>query len=260
MNRKGHPMSTHYRKISSADIYHIIIRGSGKQIIFEDDDDRRLFLRLANKYIKELEGEALAWILMSNHVHMILHMKLEAIATLMCKMGATYFVNFNKKTGRTGYVLQDRFHSEPINTDGYLMTCVRYVHQNIEKAGVCEMENYPWSSYGSYLGTDSNSLLLETGTDFVLAIFEGADNFTAFHATRDFGARCIDVGKTGKRMTDEEALIVAKSLLGETAFCHLKKLEKPGRDPLLQLLKENGLSSYQIGRLTGIGVGIIKRA
>lgn len=253
-------MSGNIRSISSIDIYHIIFRGSGKQIIFEDNDDRLLFLRLLNKYVKELDGEVYAWTLMSDHVHIVLHMPLGDIAILMKKIGATYFRNFNDKSNRSGHVLQDRYHSEAINTDEYLMTCVRYVHQNIEKASVCKMEEYEWSSHRDYVGVRYGSSPLDTETDFVLAVFEGIENYAIFHSQRNYAVPCIDVGKSGKRMTDDEALIYAKSLLGDEVFYHLKEMDKPIRDSKLRLLKEHNLTGRQIGRLTGIGEATIRRA
>lgn len=247
------------RSISSANVYHIIFRGAGKQIVFEDNSDRRFFLRLLDKYVKELQGELYAWILMSDHVHLILHMPLESIATLMKKLGATYFRHFNDKTGSCGHVLQGRYHSEAISSDEYLMTCVRYVHQNIEKAGVCPMGDYEWSSYRCYTGM-CHCPLVETHTDFVLEVFDGLDGFLRFHEAREYAVPCIDIGKTGVRMTDDEAVMFAKSLLGEHDFRHLKELEKTERNARLRMLKSEGLGVRQIGRLTGIGVSTISRA
>lgn len=237
------------RRVSSADIYHVIIRGSGKQIIFEDDEDRLLFLKLVDRYLKELGGTVFAWALMSDHVHVVIRLPLERIATLMKKLGASYFANFNKKTGRSGKVLQGRFFSEAINTDEYLMTCVRYVHQNPEKAGICSMEECAWSSYRDYAGESLCHSPLETESEFVLGVFGGLEGFMGFHAGRNYAVPCIDVGKTHSRMTDDEALIYAKSLVGEYEFQHIREFEKPKRNSILRQLKENRLSLRQIGRL-----------
>lgn len=248
------------RGVSSADIYHVIIRGSGKQIIFEDDDDRRLFLRLLDRYLKELGGAVFAWALMNDHVHMVIRLPLDLIAALMKKLGATYFANFNKKTGRSGKVLQGRFFSEAINTDEYLMTCVRYVHQNPEKAGICPMEGCAWSSYRDYAGAPLCHFPLATETEFVLGIFGDLEGFMRFHVDRNYAVPCIDVGKTHSRTTDDEALIFARSLVGEYDFQHIREFEKPKRNSILRQLKENRLSLRQIGRLTGLGENVVRNA
>lgn len=252
-------MPTIYRTISSTDTYHVVFRGSGKQIIFETDDDRVLFLKLLNRYLQELGGRVFAWILMSDHVHMVLRLSLADIATLMEKLGATYFRQYNKSSERSGRVLQGAFFSEAINTDEYLMTCIRYVHQNIEKARVCKMEEYRWSSYRDYVGNRAGPSLVETETAFVLAVFDGLDCFAGFHSEREYAVSCIDIGKTRKRMNDDEALVFAKSLLGEDAVPRLRELDKPVRDGKLRELRDGGLSIRQIERLTGIGRGIINR-
>lgn len=253
-------MASVIRSVSSENIYHFIIRGSAKQMIFEDDSDRNLFLCLVNKYLHELGGVVYAWILMSDHVHMIVRMPLADIATLMKKLGATYFANFNKRTGRSGPVIQGRFHSEAINTNDYLMTCIRYIHQNLEKAGGSRMEETKWSSYADYASANGPLLPLETETGFPLAVFEGLENFKAFHSLRDYAVPCIDVGKTRSRMTDEEAIVYVKSLIGEETLHHIKEFDIPKRNALLATLKKHNISIRQAARLTGLGVNIVRKA
>lgn len=252
-------MTTRYRSKSSLDVYHVIIKGSRGHSLFEDDSDRMFFLKLLRKYATELDGEIFAWTLMSNHAHLILHMPLADIATLQRKLGPTYFRHFNDKSEAAGPVLQNRYHSKAINTNEYLMTCVRYVHQNIEKAGVHPMEDYRWSSYLDYLDRRQSQPFDITDTDFVMSVFESVRDFARFHQTRDYAARCIDIGKTGQRLDDDEARILAKHLLGEEEFHHIGEFDRPTRNKKLRLLRDNGLSISQINRLTGIGAGIIAR-
>ena len=60
------------RAIADSGIYHVMMRGCGKQIIFEDDLDRETFLRLAAAKLGSNDVLVLAWCLMDNHVHFLL--------------------------------------------------------------------------------------------------------------------------------------------------------------------------------------------
>ena len=73
------------RRKSLTGYYHIIIRGNSKQIIFENDIDRVVFLKLLYKYRKEPGFKLVAYCLMSNHVHMIIHDINNKLDTIMKK-------------------------------------------------------------------------------------------------------------------------------------------------------------------------------
>ncbi len=49
-----------------------------------------------------------------------------------------------------GHLFQDRFRSEPIEDEAYLLTVFRYNLRNPEQAGLCTASNYPWSSFQAY--------------------------------------------------------------------------------------------------------------
>ena len=174
---------------STADIYHVIARGTGRQIIFEDDDDRQRFLMYLSAALRDAGAELLAWCLMENHVHLLIHAPLPDLSAAMRRVCGTYALRFNAKTGRVGHLFQDRFKSEAVSDDAYLMTVVRYIHENPAKAGVGAVDAYPWSSYREYVGAP----VLCT-TDFVLEVFGGVDNFAAFHHWERFS--CSVRGKS----------------------------------------------------------------
>ena len=70
---------------------------------------------------------------------------------------------YNWKYGRVGHLFQDRFKSEPIETDEYFLTVLRYIHQNPLKANMCKkLEDYAYSSYKDYVGenVDKSSTLV----------------------------------------------------------------------------------------------------
>ncbi|MEW6574540.1 MAG: hypothetical protein AB1374_13020 [Bacillota bacterium] len=78
-------------------------------------------------------------------------------------INTSYAYYFNKKYRRTGHLFQDRFRSEVIENDAYLLAAVRYVHNNPVKAKVVtEPSAYRWSSYNLYLDKDNSGQRIET--------------------------------------------------------------------------------------------------
>lgn len=89
---------------------------------------------------------------MTNHVHMLLKTETEEIGDVVKRITLGYAQYHNVKNGRTGHLFQNRFKSEPVNTDEYFLVVLRYIHQNPIKAGIVKrIEDYRWSSYNAYI-------------------------------------------------------------------------------------------------------------
>lgn len=254
-------MGRELRTPSEADFYHVFIRGVGRQILFEDDIDRRFFLdKLEQSRLKQ-QAEVLAWCLMENHVHLLVQAGLENLSFLMQRLEVAYACWFNGRHDRVGVLFQGRFGSEPISSDSQLMSVIRYIHRNPEEAGLCTVGDYPWSSYSEYLHGPC-----EDGRGWVLGIFGGSDAFERFHRERHDGDRFMEdacyrgSAAAARRFSDDEALQVGESLLGGGWRADIAKLPKADRDAALAKLRDAGLRIRQIERLTGIGRGIIANA
>lgn len=246
------------RIISEGNIYHVTSRGTGKQLIFEDDDDRRTFLHLLRKALSDNAVELYAWCLMDNHFHLLLHGALEAISLCMHCLCGMYARWFNERAGRTGHLFQERFGSEAIDTDTYLLTVVRYIHKNPEKAGIAHASTYRWSSYREYVGHPTYCK-----TQFVLNVFGSRQEFVSFHSQDDEEPGCLDadMSETAKRAAiDARALRKAQETITDMRLTDLKTLPKKTRDTYLRNMKQAGLSIRQIERLTGIGRNIIAKS
>ncbi|WP_296561632.1 transposase [uncultured Acetobacterium sp.] len=88
-----------------------------------------------------------AYCLMDNHVHLLIK-EGEELGTSIKRITVGYVQLHNNKYGRTGHLFQNRFNSEVVEDEKYLMTIVRYIHRNPIQAGiVTRLEEYPWSSY-----------------------------------------------------------------------------------------------------------------
>ncbi len=244
------------RKQSESSIYHVINRGEGRQIIFENNADRAFFMSKLATLLEEEGGSLLAWCLMDNHFHFLVIISHERLKVLMHRLQTSYAGYFNRVHEHVGAVFGGRFKSEPVDTDEYLMTVVRYIHDNPRKGGVCSGLPYQWSSYREYCGEKGFA-----NTDFVLGVFDGVKQFKAFHDAEYGDVRCLDIGDVPRRsINDEAARLAAEELLGKGVIDSLKRADRQTRDRSLVALKESGLSVRQIQRLTGISLGVISNA
>ena len=165
---------------------------------------------------------------------------------------------FNNRTGRTGHLFQERFKSEPVSDDAYLLTVVRYIHENPQKAGLGAMGTYRWSSFSEYAYRSRICT-----TDYVLDIFGGKEQFLRFHAQSHAERRCMDIDgprNATRPMPDSRALSLARDVLGGMPLADIKAMPKGTRNTLLRRMKDAGLSIRQIERLTGISKNIVEYA
>jgi len=155
-------MSRQNRRLSSSHIYHIMLRGNSGRDIFLDDEDRQRFLyTLANKK-KDNEFILYAYCLMDNHLHLALKENKDNISHIMKRINTAYVIFFNKKYQQSGHLFQDRFKSEVIEDEPYLLAVIRYIHNNPLKARLVKLpEDYKWSSYSDYLNNQTRLIVIE---------------------------------------------------------------------------------------------------
>lgn len=239
------------RVTAESGFYHVILRGNGRQIIFEDDADRRAFLELLVKRAEDAGIHVLAWCLMENHVHLVLDDQGRELSRAMHRLAGDYAQRFNRRSGHVGHVFESRFKSCAIESDSYLLQAIRYVHDNPAKAGVSPAAEYPWSSYHEYVDSPEIS-----DTSTALDMLGGVDGFVAF--SREGQPRPYRFDRRS-RVPDDEMGDVAKLVLGDLPAHEVGGLPKPERNDVLLRLRETGLSVRQIERLTGVGHGTISR-
>lgn len=237
---------------STGEYMHIIVRGNGKQILFEDASDREKYLYLMEKYAEETEVSILAYCLMENHVHLLIRDSTGNASVFMKKIGVGYARHYNRKYERTGHLFQDRYKSESITDDARLLSAFRYILNNPEKAGICRAEDYRWSSIREYR---SGKGLTDPG--MLRKMIGGEAEFRAFMKQQD-DAEHIE-SEPGKK-DDAWAIEMLQKTLNITNGTQLQQLDRAQRDMALVMLKKKGLTVRQIERLTGINRGVIQKA
>ncbi|MGI6428442.1 MAG: REP-associated tyrosine transposase [Syntrophomonadaceae bacterium] len=151
--------------------YHIIQRGNDQREIFKSDQDRVYFIELLRKSKQEYKFLLYAYCLMNNHVHLALYDNGTDISQIMRSINVSYASYFNRKYQRSGHLFQDRFKSELVEDDRYVMELSRYIHNNPVKAGLVKNpEEYKWSSFRQYMSRKKDIRKL-IDSEFILALF-----------------------------------------------------------------------------------------
>ncbi len=117
---KGDIMPRSARKKSISGIYHVVLRGTNKQRIFEDDQDNQKFLQTIRAHKKTSGYEVYAYCLMSNHIHLLMKEGKEDLGIVFRRIGASFVYWYNWKYSRKGHLFQDRYKSEVVESDKYL--------------------------------------------------------------------------------------------------------------------------------------------
>ena len=140
---------------------HVTQRGVNRAAIFLDDEDRHHFRRLLREACAAHCIAIHAFVLMDNHVHLLLTpSKPESLAPAMRVLGQSYVQAFNARHGRCGTLWQGRFKSCLVDSDRYLLTVCRYIELNpVRAAMVTAPENYRWSSVHTHLGAACDPLI-----------------------------------------------------------------------------------------------------
>lgn len=240
------------RKKSQSGIYHIMIRGINRQDIFEDNEDKEKFIQTIAVYKDKCNFQVYGYCLMNNHIHLLIND--ENLAISMRKICASYVYWYNWKYKRCGHLYQDRFKSEAIEDDGYLLTVLRYIHQNPLKAGMVKnIADYNWSSYGEYLDKQK---IVDVG--LILEMLP-REQFIDYN-NEENQDRCLEYVEN-YRLDDNEAREIIKKIAKVKNINEIQGFEKVKRDDIIRKLKEiDGLSIRQIERITGITRKIIEIA
>lgn len=128
---------------------HIIVRGNNRSEIFCCDADYRFYLEKLQTACKAHDCQVHAYVLMTNHVHLLITPGSEiSLGKTLQMLGRYYVQYFNFCYRRTGTLWEGRYKATLIDSESYLLTCMRYIELNPVRTGmVSNPGDYPWSSY-----------------------------------------------------------------------------------------------------------------
>lgn len=130
---------------------HVIQRGNDRQACFRAPGDYRRYLDYLHEATQRFECRIHTYVLMTNHVHLLLTpLKEHAIAHTMQHTGQRFARYINRQYQRTGTLWEGRYKAGLVDSDNYLLTCMRYIELNPVRAGMVDQAgDYIWSSYGA---------------------------------------------------------------------------------------------------------------
>jgi putative transposase len=141
-------------------MYHIINRGNKKAVIFYDSQDYLKYLSILADTKELFPFHLSSYCLMNNHIHLLMETENIPIHEIMKNINTLYAIYFNKRHELSGHVFQGRYDSKLIEDRNNLLNVSKYIHLNpLEAKLVKKLEDYPWSSYPSYLTATQNPLL-----------------------------------------------------------------------------------------------------
>ena len=249
-------MSRNARQLSSTDTYHVVIRGADHQLLFEEKKDYQKYLEILQLYEAECQFELYAYCLMPNHIHLLIHSPVTSLGSVFRHVSTTYSSWFNAKYNRTGYLQEGRYFSEPVETEKYLFTVLRYIHQNPIKAGLETVpgETYPWNSFCDYISGINDIVNIE----YILQLLGGLESFRSLHQII-VEEECLDINTLRKRLPDDVARDIIRTECNCETVSDFQKLTLLERNGNIILLRKKGLSIRQINRLTGTPKGVIEK-
>lgn len=200
---------------------HVIQRGVNRTACFFTDVDRRFYLKCLVKYAARRRCAVHAYVLMGNHVHLLVTPEHPGgISAMLQDVGRTYVRTINLLHGRTGTLWDGRFKSSLIDSESYLFTCHRYIEMNPVRAGlVGHPADYPWSSHAHYALARTNPLITEHSRYLALGDHE-AQRQAAFSSLfhQNLGEDVVDTirraANAGAALGGEEFLARAAVLAG----------------------------------------------
>ena len=248
-------MSRDARAKSQTGIYHIMLRGIDKRNIFLDDEDRMKFLDKLMKSKEVANFNLYGYCLMDNHVHLLIGEK-EDIGTSIKRITVGYVQWHNKKYDRTGHLFQNRYMSEVVESEGYLINVLRYIHLSPVKAKITKLaKDYWWSSYNQYILAyqDQNSYI---DAQLIKSYYSRQNDFEVFMNTKseEEFLEC----KTVKKYSD---IMLKTFLQKEYDLNRLIDITVDERNQVIKdIYKTTGASIRQLERIMGIGRAIIEKA
>lgn len=259
--------------------YHITIRGQRRERVFLCPEDYQTFLGMVERDFEKHNLLLGAYCLMPNHGHLVVYRHQTSLGDVFRGLNMKYANYFNKKYQKSGYVFQGRFHSVIVLNDEYLLTLLKYLHENPLLAALVEkIEEYPYSSDSFYrAGNDANLGCLVPIPGFenddcrekYLALLQSDRSISDLPIEEHYIGTPDEIARIERRRTQKkkaaegkerrlvvplrermEKLLVQENVTLEQIQAKSRRKKIAGkRDRIMATLYQEGYSPAEIGRL-----------
>lgn len=134
--------------------HHIMSRSIQELNLFNCNEDKEQYLKFISLASKVYQIEVLAYCLMDNHVHILVHPRGGNISKFMKAINNPYARYYNRINGRRGHLFGERFKNIVIKDESHLLRTSTYIHNNgkdLLYQGYGGIEDYPYSSIKDYI-------------------------------------------------------------------------------------------------------------
>ncbi len=139
-------------------LYHVICRGNNREWVFRSEMEKQEYMERIAEYKRRYGFKLYAWVLMSNHAHLLIEVRDVSLSKIMQGIQQGYTQWYNRRHKHTGHVFEQRYKATLCNKDRYLLALIRYIHQNPERAKLEGGLDYLWSSHKSYIVENKNGI------------------------------------------------------------------------------------------------------
>jgi REP element-mobilizing transposase RayT len=166
------------RIFRAGEYYHLYNRGNKREPIFFEWENYRFFLTRLRRYFTSSSADIVAYCLMPNHYHLLVHLHQDDIGKAMHPLGMGYAKAINKRYERAGHLFQGQFQAKHVETTAQLLYLSCYIHLNPVRAKlVNHSEEWIYSSYPDYIGVRRGTL---PNPQVVLEHFESPQHYQQF--------------------------------------------------------------------------------
>ena len=207
--------------------YHVITRGNQKQRIFKDRADFQKYLLTLTVYKNRTGCRIFAYILMNNHVHLLIESGDVPLSKVMQGVNQTYTMYYNHRYRTVGHLFQGRYKAIVCDKEAYLLGLLKYIHQNPLRAKIAErLDQYPWSSHRAYTGKNNPLGLVDA--DLVLRMFSESkarsrSKYRAFMSEEETLNKTAVYATVDQRLQGDETFIEAVRQKSDQPVVTLKK-------------------------------------
>jgi putative transposase len=140
---------------------HVIQRGNNREPCFYAPADYHRYLDNLKQALQVNQCDLHAYVLMTNHVHLLITPQAEhGIAHTMQDTGRKFVHYMNRTYRRSGTLWEGRYKTSLVDSEAYLLTCMRYIEMNPVRAGMVEHPGeYHWSSYAANAQGKANPIV-----------------------------------------------------------------------------------------------------
>lgn len=247
------------RKESDTGYYHVMTHGINNEYIFESNYYKNLIIKIIkDKVPADKSFKIIAYCIMDNHLHMAVQSDKPHLIETMKKINISYAMTYNRIEKRVGALFRERYKTEIITDDVYLLGLIRYIHNNPIKAGIEDSpEDYQWSSISEYI-SGKIDMIDKNMRDEIINRFTNIEEFKQFHEIEDLN-EYLEMSSEIEENIERQANKIIEDYFEEKEIYDKKQLDD--KDELIvRLLKETKLSYRRIAQIMETSASMVYRA